>query len=220
MPQRPVKPSSGLTLEQRQHVMRGILCAAAVGATWYFVARPMEAGLRFQQSAFAATQAQLRQHEATLQSEPNMAPTIRSMSDRLHAITTWAAKSGDTGGLYEAFRDLAAKTGVRIEVIEPNGARQPSRPSGGRSKTDLVTCELAGYTIDISGSYEAIARFIGACDTQLGASKVVSFRMSPAPGSPPGEPASVVVASVETVHLRLVVNKRSYDPDGDNTGGR
>ena len=124
--------------------------------------------------------------------------------ERARHVNSWTAASGDASKLYEAFRTLAAKCAVRIERVEPSVTTRPAHATGPNN----ATSEVFGYSIEVSGTYLAVAQFMDACERDLGVTKVVSFHMSAsnAPGIGPGSPTDpVIVAIIETSHLKLTI---------------
>src|SRR5205085_2652633 len=116
------------------------------------------------------------------------------------------ATSGDATRLYEAFRSIAATTAVRIERVEPSTSSRGQRSVTSKSET---TSELLGYSIEVTGTYAAVARFMDALEQELGVTKVTSFHMSLSGVAPPGVTNAptdpLITAIVETSHLKLTI---------------
>jgi hypothetical protein len=185
----------------RKHVVRAFTGAAAVCLVWNFVARPMEGRLAVQQVAYASTIRAISEFEASESGTADVGPVITAMKARRDAIYAWTSKSGDMTRLYEAMRRIASQHKVRIERIEPTAVRASGpRPDAGSKDP---SAEVFGYTVELTGTYEAVASFAAACDSQLGATKVVNVRIAAAGPSAAGA-AATVSAVVETMHLKLV----------------
>jgi hypothetical protein len=58
-----------------------------------------------------------------------------------------------------------------------------------------------GHRLAITGTYEQISDFIAACETDLGATKVLTFRISSE--AVRADKPGVVEATLETIHLAL-----------------
>jgi hypothetical protein len=202
--------ASGATPGRRQ-LLHGAVIAGFVCASWFAAVRPMEHKLAAKRAELQSINSQLADFESGIASEPPLAKAIQGLTDRGRLINTWTACSGDASKLYEAFRTLASKCSVRIERVEPSSAGRGSHASS----KDPNTTELFGYTIEITGTYQNVARFIDACEQQLGVTKVASFHMSPVNNAAPGAGGSpadpAITAIIETAHLKLAI--QGMNPD-------
>lgn len=184
----------------RTHATHALLAGVAAAAAWYFADRPLEAAFRARQAALERARQEVFDNELTASSESDLPEIIRSLEERRAALYARAAKSGDMAGLYEAFRGLAADRGVRINRVEPTASHRLPANQALADREPLG--ETFGYAVEVSGTYAAIAGFIGACERELGASRVGGFRIS-AEGPTPAGAEPTLTALVETVHLKL-----------------
>lgn len=184
----------------KKHGTRAAVAALAACAAWALLVRPLEHKAAAQHALLANSQREVEQFEDGSQTVADLAPAIDSMRKQLVTVYSRAAISGDSGRLYDALRRLATSTSVRIERIEPSTARQAAH--SGQHQPREVIAETSGYTVEVTGTYAAVADFINACENQLGASRVTTFRMASSAPTPDGQ-TPIVSAVVETVHLRL-----------------
>jgi hypothetical protein len=166
---------------------------------WYFGVRPMEQKLAAKTVEFRSVSAELNEFEQTVATEQPIAAAIEAMTAEARKINGWTAKSGDPARLYDAFHGLATQCGVRIERVEPTAAH-------GALRKDPQAPEAYGYAIEVTGGYQAVAKFMDACEQDLGVTKITSFHMSPTGGiaaAGAGDPS--ITAMIETSHLKLAI---------------
>jgi hypothetical protein len=96
--------------------------------------------------------------------------------------------------VYEQFRSLAAGAGVRIDRIEPGVPRPAGRAAPGEPIDETFTC-----SVELSGEFGRVVKFVDEVERGLGAAKVTSLRLAPLASADGG----AVAATIETTHLRL-----------------
>lgn len=181
-------------------VVRALIAGVAACAVWYYADRPVQQNLKSRRAALVKAGGEVAINEQTATDEGDLLATIGDMRTRRDELYAQAAKSADMTGLYDSFRKLAIMEGVRIERIEPSASQK--LPVNHALADREPVGETFGYAVEVSGAYEAIARFIDACERELGTSRVGRFRLSTNGPTPAGaEP--VLTALVETVHLKL-----------------
>jgi hypothetical protein len=193
-------PAPARSTPGQVHVMRGMVVVLVACMGWYLGVRPLEKKLDAKKAELKSTNSQLGEFERGVASEAPIGLAIDSLAAQGRQINAWTALSGDEGKLYEAFRSLAAKHSVRIERVEPSSATR----SRGANKAG--TPELSGYTVEVTGTYKAVAQFMDACEQDLGVTKVTTFHMSPGnvvAGAMAADPP--ITAIIETSHLKLAV---------------
>lgn len=179
----------------RTYASKSVLLAAAAGAIWYFAVRPMNDELRQARAAFDAFAVEIDEHTRQFGSTPFPADEVAAdLKARRVGIESQFADSANPAHVYDSLGELAVRTGVRLERVEPG--------KGGRgvvSQCPEISVS-AVHTIEATGSMSQLADFFTAIDTELGMSRVGSVRLSPIPGSQ-GEQ---LTATLDTTHLRLV----------------
>lgn len=178
----------------RSHLQRSVLGALAVVAIWHMAVRPMAARLDADRRALAASTAAVHDAQFVADAEGDLAGEAAALRARTQRLFAWSEVSGDPGRLYEQFRAIAAESAVRIERIEPGAPRAAGRPAAGEPVAEVFSC-----TVDVTGDYEHIVRFIDACERSLGSGRVNAVRLAPV-ATPAG---GAVAATIETAHLRL-----------------
>jgi hypothetical protein len=164
--------------------------------------RPLEQRLAARQADLEKAKERLAEFEQGVANAAPLEVEIQSLTAQARQINAWTAASGDASRLYDAFRALAAKSSVRIERVEPSSASRTSvpKPKPGNAS------EVFGYTIEITGTYAAVAGFMDDCEQDLGVTKIISFHMSPNTNAGIATSADpVITAIIETSHLRCSI---------------
>ncbi len=181
--------------------------AAIAGVCWYGLARPvvMRAGER--REALERTERTLERHAEQRVSGAELERARQEVGVRLSNAKAWALRPEESGKLYESFRGLAKAAAVRIERIEPKGESSLGAMTKAKAgEAGGLTARAIGYSLEVTGTYEAVARFLSSCETELGSSRVVSFRLSPSVQARAGGP-TLVVATLETQHVCLKLDE-------------
>lgn len=175
-----------------------IACTAVIAAgAWYALARP--AGERLAvaraQLAHASTELDLRRTGAV--STADSANVLAELAARQAELTERFGRSTDPSRTYDAYGRLAREAGVTMERIEPTSASRASRQSPQSAQGGRSHFEQRGFTIDVTGSYEAVARFIGTVESELGLVRVSSIQLASLEHE---SKSQTVRATVETTH--------------------
>ncbi len=190
--------------ETRVFAVRAIGITLAAAGAWFGLARPLVAEV-------ADQRAELVVMNIDLGSDPGAGVTSEKIDDALagyraslEQVEAWTIRPSESGMLYDRIRNLANHLDVRIERIEPKNdselhtAHRTRKPD----ERSLVTGRSVGYALDVTGRFEAVSRFIASCESQLGSSKIVSFRITPSVRSASANEPSVL-ATIETQHICL-----------------
>lgn len=196
------------------HGARGaqlLAVSAASIVVWYMAARSLHVSVAQGRSELAAGDAEIAAYnQAYSGGEGDPQRAMAELADRQARVRALSRISGDAARVYESLGTIAASCNVRVDRVEPlrSGARdsRPAVKAGGIS----ISAESTHYVIEAAGEYPDIARFLGALESRLGLSRVVSVRLAPAPVTPGAPPT--ISASIETAHFRLTEN----DPAKDN----
>lgn len=190
-------------MSMRSNAIKLGVIAVSAAAVWSLTVRPIVARVIEQRSTLASMSYSIENDVAANVADEQVDATLNEVRARLNRVEQWTLRPGDSGKLYESLRGLAKRFDTRIERIEPKGAT--TLGSSSKAKPDpkaVVSGETMGYALDVSGRFEAIARFVAACETDIGSSRVVSFRITPSMRRDSnGEPT--VTASIETQHVCL-----------------
>lgn len=121
-----------------------------------------------------------------------------------------SAPARDTARLNAGIEDIAAKAGVEVERTQP---REPAALAGASTRAapaatdpgatpDIQPDAVAGFALDVVGSYAGLASFVRALESDLGFTRVVSLRVTPE-----GEYQDRVRASITTAHFAFSLPK-------------
>ncbi len=195
------------TSAARSYIVRLCVASAVASAAWYFGVRPMRDNLEAQQASLAAAQSEIEAGQIQImQGEQTPAETIADLRSSATAIEQLWAVSSDASQIYEAIDEIANRYGVVIERLEPRRGSAVV-PSQDEQEDAPVFIEL-GYSIELVGSYEGVARFIRAIQNELGMARVDSFRISPALTQDLG---AQIRASVRTTHYQVEGGLAAFD---------
>jgi hypothetical protein len=212
----------------------GLACAAA--CVWFFAVRPIERAHAVRLDERDALEARMARHQQSAPAGPSAREQAAQLDRLLNDVQAWSEPSHDQRGLYDGLTRLAAENGVRLERIDPtsgqniapvaSAAATTAQPRSRRSRAAAATPQASwsgrtvGHRLSITGTYQQISDFIASCETDLGATKVVAFRVT-SEAAREGQPG-VVEATLETVHLALIPpppQARSEASPADAEGG-
>lgn len=180
---------------------RGLMVCVIAAGSWALVARPTEASLASRQRSLGVMRGDLAKGQKEVGASQAGEESLSALSARGEALNDWSAQVGDDTQLFERLGELARARDVKIDRLDPRAAIAPTRDA--KLKDSATQASARACSMDVSGSYESIARFLEDIDTSLGASKVTMFRLSPGVKGGGVAKAGVVSATVETVHLRV-----------------
>ncbi|HLP84657.1 MAG TPA: hypothetical protein VK157_09940 [Phycisphaerales bacterium] len=203
--------SAHFALVLRKHVTHALVAAVLAGAAWTLGVRPLEAAMARNKQESARMAADASASSMTTAPQEDITSEIKSVTQRVDTTVAWASQMDDATEIYDAFMRVARSTSVNVQRIDPTGTR-PFTPrtlskAATPSKTPTgPTAELTGYRVQVQGTYAQLVDFMGACETQLGATRIVSFRISPsALVEESARTAGVIEASIETSHVKLTL---------------
>jgi hypothetical protein len=186
----------------RSQFMIGFMVCVGVCAAWHMGVRPLEHKFKDSKAHLAALKVRLAEFDEIIRTEQPLTTTIDGLNQRGLRTNQATALSGNATRLYDAVHDLARINSVRLARIEPSTGRGAVQPTP--TKGAFKGAETFGYTLEVTGTFESVSRFIDSCERSLGVSKVAAFHLAPQiVGSSSTDP--VVTATVETSHLKLVI---------------
>jgi len=203
--------------DQRVAIVRIAILSIVCAGAWFIIVTPKQQAVAIRRDQIARVETQLSRGITRQAGYGD--PCVKGQELRKVAVSLrdFTKTSADPATLYDTYRAFAEEYGVRIDRVEP-------RIIDGR-RNESMTKRIV-YTIDISGTYEAVTRMLNAVETRVGATRIMSFRMTPSPK--PNADESVghdwVSASIETLHLELTLpdsilranaSPSSYTPSSD-----
>lgn len=177
--------------ELMPHVRRSFAGVVALFGVWYTVVAPNHREVRSLRAQVLSAKELVAQNAAGLRDEPLL--VMDQLGTRIDRLYSWANASGEPSKLYEEYRRLAQKAGVRVDRIDPGSPAGIKEQAGSEFRGESFVC-----SVDITGEYPRIVKFIEACSTNLGSARVSSFRLAGGITNP-----NLVAASIETTHLRV-----------------
>lgn len=119
------------------------------------------------------------------------ADQILSFQSQTAVFQAWIQQNNAAEGsrLYSQLLALGDREGLRIERIDP----------ASRDEEQGLFATTVAFSIEAVGSYQNVARFIGAIENDFGFASVVGFSLTPIDG----EQGELVHASLETAHRRF-----------------
>jgi len=203
--------------DQHAAIVRIAILSIVCAGAWFIIVTPKQQAVAIRRDQIARVETQLSRGITRQAGYGD--PCVKGQELRKVAVSLrdFTKTSADPATLYDTYRAFAEEYGVRIDRVEP-------RIIDGR-RNESMTKRIV-YTIDISGTYEAVTRMLNAVETRVGATRIMSFRMTPSPK--PNADESVghdwVSASIETLHLELTLpdsilranaSPSSYTPSSD-----
>lgn len=191
----------------RSYVVRLAVVSAVACAAWYFGIRPMREGLVTKRATLSAMEAEISSgQELVERSEIVPELLINELRRAASSLRELWAISADASVLYDAIDTIAQRYAITIERMEPRRG-VPARDARGEGEDRPVFNEIA-YTIDLLGTYENVARFLRAVQSELGMARVDSVRITPALST--DDPA-FIRASVTTTHYQAEGGLAAFD---------
>jgi hypothetical protein len=229
------REDSGLAGDLRavmHHRLGHALAIACAGAcVWFFAVRPVERAYATRIEERESLESKIASSKAKATGGPSAQEQAMQLRELLNDVKTWSEASRDQRGLYDALTRLAASANVRLERIEPttgqsivpivNASTGTVQPRSRRGRNAAATTpagwsgRTVGHRLAITGTYEQISDFIAACETDLGATKVLTFRISSE--AVRADKPGVVEATLETIHLALTPPTPEARRDGAPT---
>ncbi len=177
----------------RRFAIRAVITGVLAVAVWYMGIRPIERSLATERADLDRQIAELNADAASEASLTDAKARVTLLRGRVLSLAGWTERAGARSNAYDAFRQIAAAASVRIIRIEPKGQFVLSPQRGSKDPVG----EVFGHGVHVTGGFQEIAHFLDRLETDLGSSRVLSFRLAPTRG-----PASVE-ASIDTSHVAL-----------------
>ena len=202
----------------RKRFAHALLLAGVGGLAWYFGVQPLERTYAEDRSTRESIEAKIAANNTSTADDVVIDNDVKAMNAKFEAVTRWTAASSDPAALYEELNSLASKHHVTIERIEPssqqdvlatvdasaaNTPRRSRRSSAAVPSTQDKTkwrAKTMSHRMSVVGTYQSICDFVGACENELGASKVRSIVIRQSMNT---DDSGRVNAEIETVHLEL-----------------
>ncbi len=182
----------------RNYVVRLAVISAVASAAWYFVVRPMRDRLMQQRATLVAAQAEISSGLSQIEANERAPESaIETLTTRANVLSRLWGVSADASVLYEQIDTIAHRYGVVVERMEPSRGGARGVVSG--EKPDAPTFNEIGYSIELVGPYEGVARFVRAIQHELGMARIDSLRITPAQASAGN---TQIRASVKTTHFQ------------------
>lgn len=202
----------------RSLMARCVICGVgaiglALGALEPLKSAHADALMRFEQSQRLASRASGYALLAPVQAAEND-DVERSLAD----IAERSAPARDAAKLNAAIEALALKAGVAVRRTQPredSDGAAPARPAEGADAAPAVRPDATlAFTIDVTGPYAGLTRFVRALETDLGYTAVSSVRLTPE-----SENRDLVRASITTRHYAFSLPEPAPDavPEGGVT---
>lgn len=181
---------------QRHTIMRCVVALGIAVLAWQLIARSQQSGLTQARASLIARQEQLTAFAAAPATVTDLAAATETLKSQSRKYRDRLAITADAAKLYENIGNLALRQQLRMERIEP--LRTTGHAAGDAAKAGF---EMSGYSMEVVGTYDGVARFLDQLQTSMGVTRVESLRIEPAVSV--GKDGSLVRATIETHHLRL-----------------
>ncbi len=186
------------TSSARNYIVRLAVVSSVACAAWYFVVRPLGAGLEVQRVSLAAATAEIEAGQTQIiMSLQEPGEIIQELREQAESLKRFWSISADASVLYEEIDAVAKRYGVVVERVEPS--RGGSKGAVGDEQEDAPAFNEIGYSIELVGSYEGVARFMRAIQNELGMARIDTVRITPALSI---DQATQVRASIKSTHFQ------------------
>ncbi|MFZ4574426.1 MAG: hypothetical protein ACOYN0_08520 [Phycisphaerales bacterium] len=189
------------TVQPRSFAVRLLLLSGLMAGCWYFLVRPWSESIQRDREELESMRAALEAETVTTLSPEQVAELNSKVLTAARQLTAWTHKASESSGLYDRIRRLAEAQKVKIGRIEPkSGGIVPPTPGGKAPERAVVPdIQTISYSVQVTGEYQQIAKFVDALEAGLGSSKVVSLRIVPLQSGS----RQLVEATIETLHYRI-----------------
>ncbi len=158
-----------------------LVCAVAFGA-WHLLIKPLHQRAGALEAELRAARDEVSNGEIVINAAPRDPQFIlASLNDHAEAYTRWWAGPNPDARMYDAVREIARASGVQLIGVEP-GRSQTRIVGEGDNKNDTLL-RIESSTIDATGSFEQMIRFLDRITTGLGAVRIESFHLGPYDGT-------------------------------------
>jgi hypothetical protein len=143
---------------------------------------------------------------------PELSRDRATVEARLATVAERSALARDAARLNASIEELAGRTGVTIQRTQPRDSVSaasfaPPAPAAGAEVPGAALAmvkpdAVVGFTIEASGNYAGITRFIEGLETSLGYTRVDSVRVTP-----DSENEDRARATISTLHFAFSLPK-------------
>lgn len=193
-----------LSLEKRFLIRAAVACAITV-ACYQLLVRPERQRLAVAKLSLASQKRELDEMKNLPHVVDDIPAAIVQMTQRRDQLKARLKDSGDASTLYDKIGKLGQRCGVRTDRIDPVRVDAPQVSGHGGKNAGGVPLESYGYQIEVIGSYENIARFVDAINSETGVSYVGTLICEP--WAQPGSAPKQVRATIGTMHFKLPAQK-------------
>lgn len=194
----------------RKRVMQAFGLSAACAMAWYFGVQSLERRYGEARVQLASLQAKSDQYQTLRNDDDVITGNLLQIEAHLASVKAWSDAFPDPTATYDAIAKLAEEHNVVLESSDPSGAGQvPATPAPDHKEWPKVDPKqgplfnyapnVTGSKLAVSGSFKDVARFIGACQRELGLSRVADFRLSVANDNEPDQ----IQALITIQHFRF-----------------
>jgi hypothetical protein len=203
---------------ERRFAYQLVTALAVALAGYHMLVKPEARLLKMAQATLAAQAKDLSDVGQLPQVADDLPVAIKQMGDRHHELLAKLNASADASKMYDMIGQLAGKSGVRTDRIDPvrNGDSRAAS-SGGKDKNRLVL-ESYGYSIEAVGSFDKLAGFIDQLNTSTGVTRISNLVIEPLE-TPEGQEQRIR-AIITTVHYRMPQPRKDAPPTKAEQGGR
>lgn len=187
------------TLDPKAVLTRVSATACFLAGAWYFGIQPLSAAVKQKHAEIEGMRESLIAESESLRRSADHDRTFEMASKCASELMVWTRKSSESQGLYDRLRRMATSTKVKIVGIEPKGSAVLAAPPGPRPEGGKAPdIRASGLAIMVTGSFADVASFIDNLDGSIGASRVLSIRLTPQDSA-----GRTVQALVETTHYSM-----------------
>ncbi len=168
--------------ETRTLMMRLLLLCAVAAGGWHLLVKPLHSRADTLEAELRAALDEVSTGEVIINAAPRDPQYVLASLERsAEAYERWWTGPNPKARMYDAVREIARASGVQLTGVEPG--RSQTRIIGEGDQENDTLLRIESSTIDATGSFEQITRFIQRIGTDLGAVRIESFHLGPYDGS-------------------------------------
>ncbi|HHN78035.1 MAG TPA: hypothetical protein ENK11_05090 [Phycisphaerales bacterium] len=168
--------------ETRTLLMRMLLLCAVAAGGWHLLVKPLHRRADALEAELRAALDEVSKGEVIINAAPRDPQyVLASLENNAEAYERWWTGPNPKARMYDAVREIARASSVQLTGVEPG--RSQTRIIGEGDQENDTLLRIESSTIDATGSFEQMIRFIQRIGADLGAVRIESFHLGPYDGS-------------------------------------
>lgn len=173
--------------------IKAVTAAGLFAAVWLLTVKPADASLRERNQLLEAQAHAINDYALRTRHEDTTAIALANLAAHAEHFADRLTRHPTDASIYDAIESAASANGVRVHRTEPRPAPRKPRSTKSSANPDPVGVTVAEFSVELSGSYGAVAAFLDTIGKTLGLARVVEVRLASSAG---GQVRGVIALSV------------------------